>query len=97
MGGYRVDPDVLVDVDAALAAAADRAHAELHVLQTSAQALLDGWHGSGGAAFGQGWGDWHAGALDLLTALGVMAQALGSSGQGYAVTEDAVRTSLAAS
>ncbi|WP_375491104.1 WXG100 family type VII secretion target [uncultured Jatrophihabitans sp.] len=96
MGGYRVDPGVLGDVDAALVAAAEQARAELHGLASAAQPLLEGWHGVGGAHFRQGWDDWHAGAVDLLAALAQLAEALGMSGQEYATTDDAVRTSVAA-
>lgn len=97
MGGYRVDPDVLGVVDAALADAARRAHGELRALQSGARSLVDGWHGEAGARFAQGWGDWHAGALELLAALGAMAVAVGASGRDYATTEDAVRSTMAAS
>jgi WXG100 family type VII secretion target len=94
VGAYRVDPNVLAEVDSTLAEAARHAQAELRGLQSAAQAMLDTWQGSAGVAFRQGWETWHAGALDLLAALEDMGRALGVSSRGYAGNDDQVRTSM---
>ena len=96
MSQYAVDPLELERVDELLDAAVAHARAELAVLRGDMRSLLDfGWRSPAGSAFETVWADWCSGAEELLAALAEMAQAVGASGRGYAVTDEAVRNSMA--
>jgi WXG100 family type VII secretion target len=96
VGRYAVDPAELQRGDALLSATAAHARAALAQLRECAAGVLGtGWQGSAAAAFRLGWEHWLDGVTAMLDALDEMAAGLGSSGVGYAETEDAVRTSAA--
>jgi WXG100 family type VII secretion target len=94
VGGYAVDAAELQRCDALLGALADHARAALAQLEANAAAVVDGWQGCAGSAFRLAWGHWLDGAGAMLDVLDETALALGISGVGYAMTDDAVRTSL---
>lgn len=95
MGRYAVDPLTLQRVDAQLETTVAHARAQLGALSADTQALLrDGWRSPAAAAFAGAWQDWHAGAVELLTALEEMGRAIALSANDYASTEDDVRTSI---
>jgi WXG100 family type VII secretion target len=95
VGGYAVEPVELRRCDDLLATAADAARAALGQLRAAATELFAGWHGSAAVAFRLGWEQWVEGVLHMLDALDGLAFALGSSADGYAGTDEAVRTSVA--
>ncbi|HET8583322.1 MAG TPA: WXG100 family type VII secretion target [Jatrophihabitans sp.] len=96
MGGYTTDPVALDRCRAALADSAALGRAALHDLRTRADVLLGtGWQGNAATVFRFGWEQWAVGAAELLAALDSLAAALGGSAVDYAVTEAAVRASLA--
>jgi WXG100 family type VII secretion target len=96
VGGYTTDPVALDRCRTALADSAAQGRAGLHDLRTRADVLLGaGWQGNAATAFRHGWEQWASGAAELLAALHSLSAALGGSAVEYAVTEDAVRTSLA--
>jgi WXG100 family type VII secretion target len=96
VGGYEVDPAVLQRGDDSLRAASDVSRAALEQLRVRvAAALGTGWQGSAATAFRLGWEQWLDGVTAMLEALDEMAFTLGASADGYAETDNAVRTSAA--
>lgn len=96
VAGYTVDPAALQRCDTLLAAAADHSRAALTRLHECVAELLGtGWHGWAASAYRLGWEQWFDGMTAMLDALHHMALAIGSSGAGYAETDEAVRTGLA--
>jgi WXG100 family type VII secretion target len=98
MGRYAVDPAQLHDVDRDFGSTVAHARAALASLGAEMHALLDaGWRSPAATAFAASWHEWHAGAIELLASLEEMGRAIGMSGHGYATTEQAVRSTVAAS
>jgi WXG100 family type VII secretion target len=96
VGGYAVDPAELQRGDALLSATATHARAGLAQLrECAAEVLGTSWQGAAAAAFRLGWEHWLDGVTAMLDALDEMAAWLGSSGVGYAETDDAVRAAIA--
>jgi WXG100 family type VII secretion target len=97
VSSYSVDPAALQQDDAFLADAVARCAAALSQVRGSAADLLGaGWQGAAASAFRAGWEHWSDGVTTMLEALDVMAAAVGGSGAGYALTDEGVRTALAA-
>ncbi|MDT4915297.1 MAG: hypothetical protein QOC66_4425 [Pseudonocardiales bacterium] len=97
MGGYAVDPAELERGAAALGAAVAGSRTGLEPLRATAAGLLSAsWRGGAATAFRLGWEQWLDGALAMLAALDELALALRDSGEGYAATDEAVRTSVTA-
>lgn len=94
MGGYAVDPAELRAGDRQVAAVADDARTALAQLQSAAAEALDAWHGSAASAFRSAWEQWLDGVRVLLDAVDEMAALVGAAGEGYAATEEAVRTAV---
>lgn len=94
MGGYVVDAAELRRCDVLLGSLADHSRATLRQLRANAETVLAGWQGCAGSAFRLAWAQWLDGAGAMLDALDETASALGISGAGYAMTDEAVRTSL---
>ncbi len=96
MDGYAVDPAELAHCDASMGAAAGHSRAALAGLaECAADVLGHGWQGCAASAFRLGWEQWLDGVRSMLDALDELSGALGSSGVGYAATDDAVRVELA--
>lgn len=96
--GYTTDPVALAGCRSALLATVADARSALHDVRDDAETLLGArWQGHAAAAFRDGWEQWYRGAGAMVAALEELADALGESAVGYATTEDAVRTSMAAS
>jgi WXG100 family type VII secretion target len=97
VAGYAVDPVELERAAGTLGGAVVAARSALDPLRGSATVLLTArWQGSAATAFRLGWEQWLGGVLGMLGALDELAGALQTSGAGYAVTEESVRTSLGA-
>lgn len=95
MTGYQVDPGDLQRTDASFSAAVAGSRDALAGLRHAADALLEGgWQGAAALSFRRAWTQWLEGVSGMLDALDAMGGALGTAGVGYAVTEDAVRTSV---
>lgn len=95
MSGYAVEPGDLVHVDASLRAAVAGSRTALAGLRHAADVLLErGWQGAAASSFRPAWERWLAGAQAMLRALAATAAAVGTAGNGYAATEDAVRTAV---
>ncbi len=83
-------PAELQSTAAVLSQIGDEARSELSRLGCDAATLLDcGWQGSAATAFGRGWTQWHAGAIEVLDALEAMARLLTATGADYGAAEDA--------
>jgi WXG100 family type VII secretion target len=97
VGGYRVDPAELEHSAAVLAAAVGGSRQALAPLRASAAELLGArWQGGACVAFRLGWEQWLDGVHAMLAALDELAAALRGSADGYAATEESVRTSVRA-
>lgn len=95
MGGYAVDPAELENAAASLQSAVGGSRSALSPLRVSANRLLTSrWQGAAAAAYRLGWEQWLEGVEAMLAALDELALALANSANGYAATEEAVRTSV---
>lgn len=93
-GRLNVDPAVMAGACESLAAAAEHLLKELKSLDGTVSAMLSGWQGNSGGAYGQVWGQWLSGAHEVEDALSSMARLLGDAGQAYAHGEQRSATNL---
>jgi WXG100 family type VII secretion target len=96
VGTYTVVPSALGDCGATLGAAATAARDSLGRVRSCAAEVHGRWHGHAGSAFRAGCAQWLAGVSAMLDALDELAALLDVSGDGYAATDESVRTSLTA-
>jgi WXG100 family type VII secretion target len=82
-GKLNVSPAVLAGVCESLSGASQHLLAELKSLDATVSAMLAGWHGNSGGAYGQAYGQWLAGAREVESALSTMAALLGEAGRAY--------------
>lgn len=69
--------------------------AELARLRRDVDAVLSGqWQGAAATAFDRSWGDWHAGAAEVVRALEELADLLADSARGYQGSEDTAASLL---
>jgi WXG100 family type VII secretion target len=84
LSGYDVTAAELHAASAQLQQIDAEVRVELGRLRTEVEALLDGgWRGAAGAAFRGGWGQWSAGAVDVLDGLAGMGRLLAATAAGY--------------
>ena len=69
--------------------------AELARLRRDVDAVLTGqWRGVAATAFDRAWGEWHAGARDVVDALDRLAELLAEAGRAYAWSDDSGASAL---
>ncbi|MGI9092894.1 MAG: WXG100 family type VII secretion target [Mycobacteriales bacterium] len=98
MGSFNATPAQLHARGSAIAGIGDELHPELARLTGKVEGLLGGgWTGGAASGFGQGWVQWHQGAVEAMAALTELARRLGVSGQKYQATDDAAQAGAAKS
>ncbi|WP_375477932.1 WXG100 family type VII secretion target [uncultured Jatrophihabitans sp.] len=91
MGGYRVDPAQLAEVERAVRGAAAAARDGLAELRAAAaDTLSNGWQSPAGTVFRAGWDGWVDGIVAMLGALDLLGEAVGAAGSDYAGADAAV-------
>jgi WXG100 family type VII secretion target len=92
----QVDPAVMAGFAQSLSGAAEVLQGRLDEVNGEVGEMLGGWQGAAGGAYSAVWKRWHQGAMEVESALSILAELVGRAGVKFERTEAASAAALRA-